>query len=127
MIRKLCLEFKRRGEEEARASLCLGRHDCRSENDRVASTTYLCNTRQISAERSESGPGLMTRVIQISDTHLSPTKRHFADNWAPMATWVVEQKPDLVIHTGDITVDAADEEADAAHCATLLKALGVPV
>ena len=69
----------------------------------------------------------MARVIQISDTHLSPTKRHFADNWAPMATWIVEQKPDLVIHTGDITVDAADEEADAAHCAVLIKALGVPV
>lgn len=69
----------------------------------------------------------MVRVIQISDTHLSPTKRHFAENWAPVTAWLAEQKPDLIIHTGDITVDAADVEDDAAHCAALLNALGVPV
>jgi 3',5'-cyclic AMP phosphodiesterase CpdA len=69
----------------------------------------------------------MVRVVQISDTHISPVKRHFADNWAPVAAWIAAQKPDLVIHTGDITVDAADQEDDAAHCATLLRALGVPV
>ena len=69
----------------------------------------------------------MVRVIQISDTHLSPTKRHFHANWAPVARWIAEHKPDLVIHTGDITVDAADQEADAAYCADLLTSLGVPV
>jgi 3',5'-cyclic AMP phosphodiesterase CpdA len=69
----------------------------------------------------------MVRVIQISDTHLSPIKRHFAENWAPVAAWIAEQKPTLVIHTGDVTVDAADHENDAVHCASLLKSLGVPV
>ena len=68
----------------------------------------------------------MVRVVQISDTHISPVKRHFADNWAPVAAWIAAQKPDLVIHTGDITVDAADQEDDAAHCATLLRALACP-
>lgn len=68
----------------------------------------------------------MPRVIQISDTHLSPTKRHFMANWAPLAAWLAAQRPDLVVHTGDVTVDAADQEEDAAHCAGLMAALGIP-
>ena len=57
------------------------------------------------------------RIIQISDTHLSPGKPHFADNWAPLARWIVEQRPDLVIHTGDVTVDGADVEEDIRYSA----------
>ena len=30
------------------------------------------------------------RIIQISDTHLSPGKTHFGDNWAPLAAWIAE-------------------------------------
>jgi alkaline phosphatase D len=69
----------------------------------------------------------MVRVIQISDSHLSPTKQHFGANWAPLVRWIAEQRPELIIHTGDVTVDAADMEADAAHCAELLRSLGAPV
>lgn len=69
----------------------------------------------------------MKRIIQISDTHLSPGKRHFAANWAPLRDWVRAQRPDFVVHTGDVTVDGADIEADLAHCATLLRELDVPV
>jgi len=65
------------------------------------------------------------RLIQISDTHLSPGKAHFADNWAPLAHWIAEQHPDLVIHTGDVTVDGADVEADLHHAAELMRNLGV--
>jgi 3',5'-cyclic AMP phosphodiesterase CpdA len=65
------------------------------------------------------------RIIQISDTHLSPGKAHFADNWAPLARWIVEQRPDLVIHTGDVTVDGADVEADMRHTAELMRGLGM--
>lgn len=68
----------------------------------------------------------MTRVVQISDTHLSPTKRHFSANWAPLAAWLAEQKPDLVIHTGDVTLDGADQEDDMRYCAEHLAALGLP-
>ena len=68
----------------------------------------------------------MTRVIQISDTHLSPGKRHFAANWAPLAAWTTAQAPGLVIHTGDITVDGADVEADMAHGAACLAEIPVP-
>ena len=65
------------------------------------------------------------RIIQISDTHLSPGKAHFTDNWAPLASWIAEQRPDLVIHTGDVTVDGADVEADLRYAAELMRGLGV--
>jgi 3',5'-cyclic AMP phosphodiesterase CpdA len=65
------------------------------------------------------------RIIQISDTHLSPGKAHFTDNWAPLARWIGSQRPDLVIHTGDVTVDGAEIEEDLAYSAELLDGLGV--
>jgi 3',5'-cyclic AMP phosphodiesterase CpdA len=68
----------------------------------------------------------MFRIIQISDTHISPAKAHFAGNWSPLAEWIAAQRPDLVIHTGDVTVDGADSDADLGHCAGLLAELGVP-
>jgi len=66
------------------------------------------------------------RIIQISDTHLSPGKPHFADNWPPLAAWIAAQNPDLVIHTGDVTVDGADVEDDLRYAAELMRSLGVP-
>jgi alkaline phosphatase D len=68
----------------------------------------------------------MIRIVQISDTHLSREKAHFAGNWAPLAAWIREQKPDLVIHTGDLTVDGADSEEDLRYCAGLMRDLKVP-
>ncbi len=65
------------------------------------------------------------RIIHITDTHLSRGKAHFADNWAPLAHWIGEQRPDLVIHTGDVTVDGAEVEDDFAYAAGLLQRLGV--
>jgi 3',5'-cyclic AMP phosphodiesterase CpdA len=65
------------------------------------------------------------RIIQISDTHLSPVKSHFADNWAPLAAWIGAERPDLVIHSGDVTVDGADVEDDLRYAAELMRGLGV--
>jgi 3',5'-cyclic AMP phosphodiesterase CpdA len=65
------------------------------------------------------------RVIQISDTHLSGSKPHFADNWPPLAAWIAARQPDLVIHTGDITVDGADNETELADAAQLINGLGM--
>ena len=66
------------------------------------------------------------RIIQISDTHLSRGKTHFADNWPPLAAWIAAQNPDLVIHTGDVTIDGADIEDDLRYAAELMRRLGVP-
>ena len=65
------------------------------------------------------------RIVQISDTHLSRDKPHFVDNWAPLAAWIADQRPDLVIHTGDVTVDGAGVEADLSYSAHLMDELGV--
>jgi 3',5'-cyclic AMP phosphodiesterase CpdA len=67
----------------------------------------------------------MTRILQISDTHLSRTKPHFAPNFAPLRDWVLRQDADLVIHTGDLTVNGADDEADMRDGAALMRSLGV--
>src|SRR5260221_4247213 len=67
----------------------------------------------------------MIRIVQISDTHLSPQKSHFAENWAPLAAWIAAERPELVIHTGDLTIDGADDESDLRHCAGLMRDLGV--
>jgi 3',5'-cyclic AMP phosphodiesterase CpdA len=63
------------------------------------------------------------RVLQITDTHLSAGKRQFLANWAPLRDWIVDQRPDMTIHTGDLTVDGADVDDDMHHCAELLRAL----
>ena len=65
------------------------------------------------------------RIIQISDTHLSAGKPHFADNWPPLAAWVAAQQPDLLIHTGDVAVDGADADEDTRYAAELMRRLGV--
>ncbi len=65
------------------------------------------------------------RIVQMTDTHLSRSKAHFADNWAPLARFVAAQRPDLIIHTGDVTVDGADVEDDMAYSAGLLRDLGI--
>ena len=69
----------------------------------------------------------MQRVAQISDTHLSPTKRHFDANWGPLAAWLTDVSPDLIIHTGDVTVDGADMEEDMRFCAARLAQLPAAV
>jgi len=64
------------------------------------------------------------RIVQISDTHLSQDKSRFLDNWAPLSAWIADQHPDLVIHTGDVTVDGAGVEADLVFGAQLMGKLG---
>ena len=68
----------------------------------------------------------MFKVVQISDTHISEAKAHFAGNWPLLADWVRAQSPDLVIHTGDVTVDGAEHERELEYCAGLMRGLGIP-
>lgn len=68
----------------------------------------------------------MFRIIQISDTHISPTKSQFSDNWEPLAIWLRSERPDLIVHTGDVTVDGADSEEDLRYCAELMRQLEIP-
>src|ERR1700756_2919398 len=65
------------------------------------------------------------RIVQISDPHQSRNKPLFVDNWAPLAAWIVDQHPDLVIHTGDVTADGAGVDADLSFSAQLMDELGI--
>jgi 3',5'-cyclic AMP phosphodiesterase CpdA len=69
----------------------------------------------------------MLRIVQISDTHLSPGKRHFEPNWRPVRAWIEAQAPDLILHGGDVTVDGADHDSDFTFCADLFSRLPAPV
>lgn len=66
------------------------------------------------------------KIIQITDTHLSPLKPHFTENWKPLVEWIDLVAPDLIVHTGDLTVDGADFEEDLIHCRDLLRDLRYP-
>ena len=66
------------------------------------------------------------RIAQISDTHLSPRKPAFGANFAALAAHLRVAAPDLVINTGDLTVDGADHEADLVHARALHDAIGLP-
>lgn len=69
----------------------------------------------------------MARIVQISDTHLSLQKPHFAGNWAPLLAWIEAQRPDLILHTGDVTVNGADVEEDMRACAAFMEQLPAPL
>lgn len=51
-------------------------------------------------------------VAQISDTHLSPRVPAFSANAERLAGWLRGTRPDLVVNTGDLSLNGADEEDD---------------
>lgn len=67
------------------------------------------------------------KIIQITDTHLSPRKLHFNDNWEPLARWIESERPDFVIHTGDLSIDGADFEEDVVFSMDMMRQLSMPV
>ncbi|WP_322415028.1 metallophosphoesterase family protein [Mesorhizobium huakuii] len=67
------------------------------------------------------------KIVQITDTHFSPTKPHFNGNWAPLAAWIEQSGADLVVHTGDLSVDGADKDQDIAFCMDLMREISAPM
>lgn len=68
----------------------------------------------------------MMKVLQITDTHLGLSKPHFNGNWEPLARRVAAIAPDLVVHTGDLSVDGADHGEDLTFAAARLRDLPAP-
>lgn len=66
------------------------------------------------------------KVVHISDTHLSAQHRDFEDNFTLLVDEINALKPDLVINTGDVTVNGADLEADHRHARKLHEQLNCP-
>ena len=53
-----------------------------------------------------------TRVILVSDSHLSADAPEAGDNWAAVVRYVAAAAPDLVIHLGDLSLDGMRNPAD---------------
>ena len=68
---------------------------------------------------------MITRIAQITDTHLSPSKPFFRSNFDLVATHLRAAAPDIVINTGDQTLDGADHEADLVESRTAHDDLGL--
>lgn len=64
------------------------------------------------------------RILHISDTHLSPRTRHFRHNNDVMAGMLAEADHDLIIHTGDITLDGIRHEEDYVFCRDFFAGIG---
>ncbi len=68
----------------------------------------------------------VTRIVQISDSHLSPSAPFAGTNWDAVVEEVGTIGADLVVHTGDISLDGANDEADLIHAREQLDRLQVP-
>jgi 3',5'-cyclic AMP phosphodiesterase CpdA len=67
------------------------------------------------------------RIVQISDTHISAEHADFADNAAVIGRAIAELKPDLVINTGDLSMNGCIAPVDLERAADFHRSLGVPV
>lgn len=67
------------------------------------------------------------RVIQVSDTHLSRERPWFVPNFEAVMRIVSARRPDLVVNTGDISLDGANREDDLAFARDCHAALDVGV
>lgn len=69
----------------------------------------------------------MTRVIFLSDLHLSPTHGFFWDNWRIARDWVNTQMPTLVVVNGDLCINGPDSDAEIAFAAQAVDQLRPPM
>jgi len=54
------------------------------------------------------------RIVQVSDTHLSRTHGYFYDNWTVFLDALASERPDRLIHTGDVTFNGPISSDDIA-------------
>jgi 3',5'-cyclic AMP phosphodiesterase CpdA len=66
------------------------------------------------------------RIIQISDLHLSPTHGFFIENWRKAAAYINGLEPDLVVVTGDLSINGPDDERELPFARSELDRLSVP-
>lgn len=67
----------------------------------------------------------MFRIAQVSDTHLSEAKPFFVENFRRIGEAIVAADPDLLLNSGDISLDGASHEEDLAAARALHDELGL--
>lgn len=65
-------------------------------------------------------------ILQVSDTHLSPSHAYFQDNWDAFVDCVAEEKPDFVFVTGDMCFNGPVNPGDLAYARGQMDRLPVP-
>jgi alkaline phosphatase D len=67
------------------------------------------------------------RIVQISDPHLSARRPFFQHNWEVMVDLLNEEAPDLIVCTGDMTIDGADVESELVFAARQFERISAKV
>lgn len=70
---------------------------------------------------------MVFRIAQISDTHLSGSKPYFVANFRKVASHIAQAGADLVLHTGDVSLDGSAQEDDLIAARRLHAATGLPL
>lgn len=65
-------------------------------------------------------------VVQVTDTHLASSRPQYTENWLIAVDAIAALRPDLVIHTGDLSKDGADSDDDLNYAKAQLDVLGLP-
>jgi alkaline phosphatase D len=63
----------------------------------------------------------MPTILQITDTHLSPRNGLFLENIATLRRAAQALQPEVIVFSGDLSLDGADREEDMAFAAEQLK------
>ena len=67
------------------------------------------------------------RIAQISDTHLSREKPFFVDSFGRVGEALRADRPDLVLNSGDISLDGASNDGDLVAARALHDELDLPL
>ncbi len=67
------------------------------------------------------------KIAHISDTHLSDRHGFFVSNFLRVVEAVNAWAPDLVIHTGDLSINGADRARDLTYSMELMQRFDAPV
>ncbi len=67
---------------------------------------------------------MVLRIAQVSDAHLSPRVPAFEGNFDSVAQAVRDAAPDLMLASGDLSLDGADHEEDLRHAFARHAAIG---
>jgi 3',5'-cyclic AMP phosphodiesterase CpdA len=67
-----------------------------------------------------------TRVLVISDSHLSSRTPEALANWDAVVAHIAHDEPDLVIHAGDVSTDGAHVGDDLAFAGAQLERIELP-
>src|SRR5262245_22015452 len=70
---------------------------------------------------------MVFRIAHISDTHLSGNKPYFVGHFRKVASHIAHNGADLVLHTGDISLDGSAQEDDLIAARRLHAATGLPL